>query len=140
MIARSGNLPLPLVLMTLAGCHTGSGNTSTAQAMWKPPAIRFADLTEQAGIHWSRTNGAFGKKWMPETMGGGGAFLDYDNDGWLDILLINGDYWPGHLPSSANHPTLALYHNNHDGTFTDVTKQVGLDMAMQGMGVAVGDY
>jgi tetratricopeptide (TPR) repeat protein len=77
---------------------------------------------------------------MPETMGGGGAFLDYDNDGWLDILLINGDYWPGHLPSGAKHPTLALYRNNHNGTFTEVTGQVGLAAALQGMGVAVGDY
>ncbi len=73
-------------------------------------------------------------------MGGGGGFLDYDNDGWLDILLVNGDYWPGHAPPGATRPTLALYRNNHDGTFTDVTQQTGLNVEMYGMGLAVGDY
>src|SRR5262249_11245679 len=87
----------------------------------------------------SRTNGAFGKHWMPESMGGGGAFLDYDNDGYPDILLINGDWWQGH-PLPGPRPTLALYHNNHNGTFTEVTRAMGLDISLQGMGVAVGDY
>jgi hypothetical protein len=102
-------------------------------------ALRFVDVTAQAGIAWQRSNDAFGKKWFPEAAGGGGAFLDYDNDGYLDILLINGDWWPGH-PLPGKRPTLALYHNNHDGTFTDVTAQVGLNVSIQGMGVAIGDY
>ena len=76
---------------------------------------------------------------MPETLGGGGAFIDYDGDGFLDILLINGDWWRGH-PLSGSRPILALYRNDHHGAFTDVTKQVGLATPMQGMGVAVGDY
>jgi hypothetical protein len=99
--------------------------------------IQFRDITAQAGIHFVHNNGAFGKKYLPETMGSGCAFIDYDNDGWTDILLVNGDNWPGHQGSAS---TLKLYHNNHDGTFTDVTNKAGLAVPMFGMGVAVGDY
>lgn len=101
--------------------------------------IRFVDITQKAGIRFERQNGAFGKRWMPETMGGGGAFIDYDNDGYLDILFVNGDWWTGHaLP--GRRPTLALFHNNQNGSFTDVTDKIGLNVPLQGMGVAVGDY
>ncbi len=99
--------------------------------------IRFQDITAQAGIHFRHNNGAFGKKYLPETMGPGCAFLDYDNDGWPDILLLNGQNWPGH-PGAPT--TLKLYHNNHNGTFTDVTAKSGLAIPMFAMGVAVGDY
>jgi len=99
--------------------------------------IRFRDITSQAGIHFTHNNGAFGKKYLPETMGPGCAFIDYDNDGWPDIVLVNGENWPGH-PGPAS--TLKLYHNNHDGTFTDVTRKAGLAIPMFGLGVAVGDY
>src|SRR5579863_6189779 len=101
--------------------------------------IQFRDITSQAGIRFIHNNGAFGKKWLPETMGSGCAFIDYDNDGWPDILLINSEDFPGHKV----HPgisTLKLYHNNHDGTFSDVTRRAGLAVEMYGMGVAVGDY
>ena len=101
--------------------------------------IRFDDQTAKAGIHFRRVNGAFGKKWMPETFGGGGAFLDYDNDGKPDLLLVNGDWWPGHFGHGPR-PTLALYHNQGDGTFADTTQAMGLAVSLQGMGVAVGDY
>src|SRR5207237_1191169 len=74
---------------------------------------------------------------LPETMGPGCAFIDYDNDGWPDIVLVNGENSPGH-PGPAS--TLKLYHNNHDGTFTDVTRKAGLAIPMFGLGVAVGDY
>src|SRR5690242_18747937 len=70
-------------------------------------------------------------------MGPGVAFIDYDNDGWPDIFLVNGMDWPGH---GQKHSTPKLYHNHHDGTFTDVTHKAGLDVEMFGMGVAVGDY
>src|SRR5207248_757509 len=83
-------------------------------------------------------NGGFGRKWMPETMGAGCAFIDYDNDGWQDIFLVNGSYWPGH--QGPGRPTMALYRNNHDGTFTDVTRRSHLNVPMYGMGAAVGDY
>src|SRR6516164_2679967 len=99
--------------------------------------IQFRDVTQQAGIHFLHNNGAFGKKYLPETMGPGVAFIDYDNDGWPDIFLANGMYWPGHL---RKHSTPKLYHNNHDGTFRDVTRRAGFDMELYGMGVAVGDY
>jgi hypothetical protein len=100
--------------------------------------IHFRDVTSQAGIHFTHNNGAFGKKWLPETMGPGCAFIDYDNDGYPDILLVNGEDWPGHPHAGATTPK--LYHNNHDGTFTDVTHKAGLDVPMFGLGVAIGDY
>jgi hypothetical protein len=100
--------------------------------------IRFRDITSQAGIHFTHNNGAFGKKWLPETMGPGCAFIDYDNDGYPDILLVNGDDFPGHPHGGATTPK--LYHNNRNGTFTDVTRQAGLAVPLFGLGVAVGDY
>ena len=103
-----------------------------------PQSIQFRDITTKAGIHFVHNNGAFGKKYLPETMGPGCAFIDYDNDGWPDIVLINGEDWPGHSKSGAT--TLKIYHNNHDDTFTDVTQKAGLAVPMYGLGVAVGDY
>ena len=104
----------------------------------KAQTITFREITAQAGIHFTHNNGAFGKKWLPETMGPGCAFIDYDNDGWPDILLVNGTDWPGHPHAGAT--TLKLYHNNHDGTFTDVTAKAGLAVSFFGLGVAIGDY
>ncbi|MGA2647397.1 MAG: CRTAC1 family protein [Candidatus Sulfotelmatobacter sp.] len=100
--------------------------------------IHFRDVTAQAGIHFTHNNGAFGKKWLPETMGPGCAFIDYDNDGYPDILLVNGEDWPGHARRGATTPK--LYRNNQDGTFTDVTRAAGLAVPMFGFGVAVGDF
>jgi len=100
-------------------------------------SITFRDITQQAGIRFVHNNGAFGKKYLPETMGPGVAFIDYDNDGWQDIFVVNGMDWPGH---TSKRSTPKLYHNNHDGTFTDVTHKAGLDIEILGMGVAVGDY
>ena len=99
--------------------------------------VRFTDITGPAGIQFQHNSGAFGGKFLPETLGSGCAFLDYDGDGWQDILLINGADWPGHKKSRS---TLRLYHNNGNGTFTDVTARSGLDVELYGMGVAVGDY
>jgi len=99
--------------------------------------IRFRDITAQSGIHFVHNNGAFGKKYLPETMGPGCAFIDFDNDGWPDILLMNGEDWPGHKRVAS---TPKLYRNNHDGTFSDVTRKAGLAVSMFGLGVAVGDY
>jgi enediyne biosynthesis protein E4 len=101
------------------------------------PGIHFTDITAGAGIRFVHNNGAFGKKYLPETLGPGCAFLDYDGDGWPDILLVNGEDWPGHHRSTS---TLKLYRNNHDGTFADVTRGSGLNAEMYGMGVVVGDY
>ncbi len=99
--------------------------------------IQFTDITSQAGIRFKHNTGAFGKKYLPETMGSGVCFLDYDNDGWQDILLINSMDWPGRSPGKS---FPALYHNNKDGTFTDVTKQAGLAAEIYGLGCAVADY
>ncbi len=101
------------------------------------PGFRLTDVTRTAGIQFKHNSGAYGGKFLPETMGSGCAFLDYDGDGWQDILLINGMDWPGHKRQRS---TLKLYRNNRNGTFTDVTKAAGLDIEMYGMGVAVGDY
>ena len=107
----------------------------------EPPAsslgFRLVDVTTEAGIQFHHNNGAYGGKLLPETMGSGCAFLDYDRDGWQDILLVNGMDWPGHKHLRS---TLKLYRNNRNATFTDVTRQAGLDVEMYGMGVAVGDY
>lgn len=110
---------------------SGAGRPAAAQD------VTFRDITAQAGIRFTHNNAAFGKKYLPETMGPGCAFIDYDNDGYQDILLVNGEDWPGHAKAAS---TLKLYHNNHDGTFTDVTRKAGLAVSMFGMGVAVGDY
>ncbi len=99
--------------------------------------IQFRDITAQAGLRFTHNNAAFGKKYLPETMGPGCAFIDYDGDGYPDILLVNGEDWPGHKRVAS---TLKLYHNNHDGTFTDVTAKAGLAVSLFGLGVAVGDY
>jgi hypothetical protein len=95
------------------------------------------DVTSAAGLQFHHNSGAYGGKLLPETLGSGCAFLDYDADGWQDILLINGMDWPGH---ERQRSTLRLYKNNRNGTFTDVTRAAGLDIEMYGMGVAVGDY
>jgi enediyne biosynthesis protein E4 len=100
--------------------------------------VTFRDITTQAGIHFVHNTGAFGKKYLPETMGPGCAFIDYDNDGYPDILLINGQDWPGHAKAGVTTPM--LYRNNHDGTFSDVTRKAGLGVSIYGMGAAIGDY
>jgi len=117
-----------LVLLSLCGL---------ARAEDKGAHVTFRDITARAGIHFTHNSAAFGKKYLPETMGPGCAFIDYDNDGWPDILFVNAEDWPGHKKTTS---TLKLYHNNRDGTFTDVTAKAGLAVSMFGMGVAVGDY
>jgi hypothetical protein len=97
----------------------------------------FTDVTAAAGIRFKHTSGAFGKKYLPETMGAGCAFLDADGDGWQDIFLVNSTTWPGRPPASAQP---ALYRNNHDGTFSDVTARAGLAVSVYGLGVAAADY
>ena len=115
-------------------------------AAWASPALgqaqqplgfKLVDVTSAAGLRFRHNNGAYGGKLLPETLGSGCAFLDYDADGWQDILLINGMDWPNRKRQTS---TMALYRNNRDGTFTDVTRGAGLDLELYGMGVAVGDW
>jgi hypothetical protein len=140
-------LLLTLGLLT-AGCNSQEEDKKADPALKGPrqrkrtvvlPKVRFTDITKQAGIRFRHTNGAFGKKLLPETMGSGVAFLDYDHSGRQSILFVNSCYWPGYEEKGPR-PTLALYRNKGDGTFEDVTTKVGLDLTMYGMGVTVGDY
>ncbi len=123
-----------VLILALAGFLAGQTGIGAAQVL---ATVQFRDVTQQSGIRFVHNNGAFGKKFLPETMGPGVAFIDYDNDGWPDIFLVNGADWPGHV---QKHSTPKLFHNNRDGTFTDITHKAGLDIEIYGMGVAVGDY
>ena len=156
------NLLVSLCLLTQFGCgHTPStedagsspekkkeeaaaqGDQQAAQAApasteaprYSGP-IKFTDATAEAGINFKHNSGASGKKYLPETLGSGCAFLDYDNDGWQDILLINSMSWPGQA-GPKSYP--ALYHNQN-GVFKDVTREAGLAVQMYGQGCAIADY
>jgi hypothetical protein len=104
----------------------------------QPPAVRFTNISDAAGIDFVHVNGAYGERLMPETIGGGAAFFDYDNDGDQDLFLVNFRHWPDHPGDST--PTQALYRNDGSGRFEDVTEASGLAIEAYGMGVAVGDY
>lgn len=110
--------------------------TSTQAAS---PRIQFTDVTREAGLDFVHVNGASGSKYLVETTGSGAAFLDFDDDGKLDLFLVNGGKTPGFSGSgSIEH---ALYRNNGDGTFSDVSLRAGiLSNRSYGMGAAVGDY
>jgi predicted secreted protein len=145
-------IPLALLLV-ITGCKNQPAPTAPAQpnevasaspspsASPTPPRpsgpIEFTDVSAEAGIRFKHNSGAFGKKYLPETIGSGCAFIDYDNDGWQDIILVNSMNWPDQKGPKSY---LALYHNNKDGTFTNVTGQAGLGVEMYGIGVAVADY
>jgi hypothetical protein len=131
-----------------SGCGPEPAKTTVAaaQAPVRPaevkpetiPNVKFVDITKEAGITFRHDNGALGEKLLPETMGAGVAFIDYDNDGDQDLFFVNSSYWPGHEVRPA--PTQALYRNDGKGHFEDVTKAAGLDKTFYGQGVAVGDY
>lgn len=110
--------------------------TKTAEV----PPSRFTDITAASGIQFTHNNGALGEKLLPETMGGGVAFLDYDSDGDQDLLFINSTWWPGKTPAGKQPTTASLYQNDGKGHFKDVTAGSGLDFSCFGMGVAVGDF
>lgn len=111
---------------------------ASAREEAKVPSVKFTDVTAACGIHFVHNNGAYGDKLLPETMGGGVAFFDYDNDGAQDLLFINSAYWPGHPGKQPS--TQVLYHNDGKGNFQDVTTGSGLDVSIYGMGAAIGDY
>lgn len=124
-----------------AGDIRGIDRTAEAGTI---PAVRFHDIASQVGIDFVHFNGATGEKLLPETMGGGCAIFDYDNDGHQDVLLVDSWYWPhdSRQLSSADLPRangMRLYRNDGTGNFTDVSVEVGLGMGFYGMGVAVGD-
>ena len=132
LIAFIANSPTPRA----AGHHAGL-KPGGAPAVHAGDGRHFVDITTKAGIHFVHNTGTFGKRYLPETMGSGCAFIDYNNDGYPDILFVQGKDFPGH---KTKRTTLKLYRNNGDRTFTDVTARAGLDIEMYGLGVAVGDY
>ncbi|PYQ61431.1 MAG: CRTAC1 family protein [Acidobacteria bacterium] len=131
------NRLLTLAALALAALGLAAAAPARKAAAPAPqPGIRFTDITAASGVRFTHNSGRSGKKYLPETMGSGVALFDADGDGWLDILLINSRDWqPGRRKSLP-----ALYRNNHNGTFTDVTRGSGLDIETYGMGVAVADY
>src|SRR3984893_3607286 len=112
------------------GAVGAAGTNSFAAFEEVPPAA--------SGISWVHVSGQSPEMYLPETVGPGCAFLDYDNDGWMDIYLVNSGQCDFYQPSAPFRN--ALYRNNHDGTFTDVTLKAGVAGYAYGMGAAVGDY
>ena len=125
-----------LVCLLAAAVSHGAAPVSKPAATPAGSDVRFTDITAAAGIRFTHNSGRAGKKYLPETLGSGAALFDADGDGWLDVLLINSRDWQ----SKGRKSLPALYHNNHNGTFTDVTKGSGLDAELYGLGVAVADY
>jgi enediyne biosynthesis protein E4 len=101
--------------------------------------IRFRDATDASGVRFAHTDGSSGRKFVVETVASGLGMIDYDGDGHIDLFFLNGSPLPG-TPAPSKPPTCELYHNNHDGTFTDVTAQSGIGVPMYAMGCAVADY
>ncbi len=131
------------------GMRTGMPRTPVKDAQMRPitaggfvdgAPVYFVDVTHQAGLDiFHHRSGEPTKTTILETPGSGVALLDYDNDGWLDIYLLNGST-VGALKGKEPAPRAMLLHNNHDGTFTDVTDKAGVANERWGFGVAVGDY
>ena len=119
----------PIVLLAQGGRSVPAPPASAA--------VTFSDVTATAGIRFRHNSGAFGRKYLPETMGSGAAVFDVDADGWQDVFFVNGTRFPGR-PEAASYP--ALYRNNGNGTFTDITRAAGLIVEMYGMGAAAADY
>jgi len=130
---RKSEAPMPKV--TPLSVPTTANRTSA-----DVPAAKFTDITSSSGIGFKHYNGAYGEKLLPETMGGGVGFFDFDNDGAQDLLFVNATAWPWRADTSAKPPTQALYRNDGKGHFSDVTAGSGLDVSLYGMGVAFGDF
>jgi hypothetical protein len=136
--------PLAVILFASAPLHVGSVQSQTKShatppAAATPPPVHFEDIARQAGLTATDVYGNdTHKEYIIETTGNGAIIFDYDNDGWPDIFLPNGSTVAGFPDGNA--PTNHLYHNNHDGTFTDVTAKAGLIHSGWGQGGCVGDY
>src|SRR2546429_4657076 len=140
MIGGNGQRMPNKTHLTALACLAACLRCVSSESAEEIPFAKFSDITKQAGIAFVRANGAYGDKLLPETMGGGVAFFDFDNDGAPALLFISPTDWPGHLPAAGKSATPALYHNDAQGRFSDVTAGSGLDASFYGMGVAIGDY
>jgi len=126
---------------TLISCtHSASDEATGRVPSTDGHSVTFSDVTTEAGLDaFHHQTGAFGQKWFPETMGSGGGFLDYNGDGYLDVLLVGGGVWPGSAESLDR--ALWLYRNDGDGTFTLATEEAGLGgVEAYGFGVVAADY
>ena len=123
-----------LRFISLSGLGLGLLLTAAVPAAGQ---VVFTDVTDGAGLDFVHNSGAFGKKYMPETLGAGAVWVDVDNDGWLDILLANSTGWPEQAAAGTH---AALYRNDGDGTFTDMTRESGLDVPIYGIGGAAADF
>jgi hypothetical protein len=137
----------PFLLILAAGCGQSPPPEPVELVKATPTTtITFTDVTAQANVRFQHVNGGFGPKWLPETMGSGCAFIDYDNDGWQDVYLVNSSEWSEAFLKMAGakrqrqKATSRLYRNKGDGTFEDVTAKAGLAVEFYGMGCCVGDY
>ena len=120
-----------------ATCLIAAGLGAWALAPAEEP-LTFSDVTRASGVSFTHFTGAFGKKYLPEPLGSGVCVLDIDNDGWQDLVFVNGRPWPGR--KSPLRTSLVLYRNLGNGRFQDVTQAAGLARRLYGMGCAVGDY
>jgi hypothetical protein len=116
------------------------GSRSLESPSIEPWSVELVDITRKAGIDFRHENGAYGAKYLPETLGSGVAFLDYDSDGILDLYFVNGDHWPGHAPASAPRPRCELYRGRGDGSFEAVGERTGAAISLYGTGCSVADY
>src|SRR5687768_10925452 len=123
--------------LTIGGCRQTRANGANPASSPSDP-VRLSDVTEAAGIQFKHTSGRSGRLYFPETAGSGCAFLDYNNDGRLDLFLVNSSRLPG-FPGKGPFYS-ALYRNEGNGRFTDVTQAAGLAADCDGLGVAVADY
>jgi hypothetical protein len=125
-------------LAALAGCGGQAAPEKPAPGPSEPPvAVRFTDVTREAGLTFAHHSGARGKKYLPETMGSGLVFFDYDGDGRMDLYFVNSTKWPD-SPGAPSYP--ALYRNRGDGTFEETTRSAGLLKESYGIGAAAADY
>jgi hypothetical protein len=123
-----------------AAVHDSENRPITAGGFAKDGLVLFKDATHQAGLDtWTHHMGTLEKKFLIESNGSGVGLLDYDNDGWLDIYLVNGSTYDAQS-GTATPPHAALFHNNHDGSFTDVAEKAGVVNGRWGFGVAIGDF
>src|SRR4051812_7758677 len=131
---------IPFILFYFYGFENKHDQSGAGPGSNAIPNVKFTDATEISGITFVHVNGAAGEKLLPETMGGGCAFLDYDNDGFQDILLVNSTKWPDAAAQTPGPATMALYRNDGKGQFQNVTKAAGFDISFYGMGIACGDF